>query len=165
MEVSLASSMKRKVVFIILFCFLTSFLVFAKMNFKFNKQLGVSSFNKLYIYRFEVGKGWQEDKASYEQKKAVWDLLDNMISNMPPPKLKSEYTILGGYKSFYFKNKDFRTEVYLDDYGNDELFITVYNLGKDGIERDVKYFTLSTRTAEKIPNGHINRLAEYRLKK
>lgn len=152
--------MKRKIVFIILFCFLASFLVFAKMNFKFNKQLGVSSFNKLYIYRFEVGKGWQEDKASYEQKKAVWSLLDSMVPSMPKTKPKSELITLGGYKSFYFKNKNLRIEFILDAYGNDELFITAYNLAKDGIGRDVKYFTSSTHIAEKILNVNINHMAK-----
>lgn len=152
--------MKRKIVLIILFCFLALFLVFAKMNFKFNKQLGISSFNELYIYRFEVGKGWQEDKASYEQKKAVWSLLDSMLPSMPKTKPKNEYALLGGYKSFYFKNKNSKTEFILDDYGNDELFITVYNLTQDGIGQDVKYFTSSTHIAEKILNVNINQMAK-----
>lgn len=140
--------MKSKKIFFVIFIILVIIILFAS-NYKYNRQINISTFDKLYIYKFEESKGFNQYKVDNQQKKAIWNLIENMTPNKNKIS-QDDYIKTGGYAAFYFKKDSIKNVFYLKDKGNDELYIELDIYDKNNKIINTLYFTSSTQLAKKI---------------
>lgn len=148
--------MKIKNKIFLIFLLIIIFIIIAtiayrKINYKYIKQLNLDTSTELNIYKFKEGTGFIDNKASNSQKKAIWNLINNMVL-IEKITLNDGNQTFGVHPSFYFKKDNIKTVFYLRKLSNEKLYIIVDEYDNVGNIANTFYYTSNIQFAEKIKN-------------